>query len=314
MKIGMLIIAWILFSWGGVELNLRYKKTNHYKNQVWQIAKFKNVPENIQIAAVGSGPGLYDISFDGAKQKGFNFCMSPQPFEYAYKILKKYQGKIDKGATLIIVVCPLSFANNLQLRQKNFYDLYYYFLKPSEIKNYTLRRKIALTFPLLRHPKKVLKIFRDVPEQEFLTEDNTLNHEEMAESVKNGIQGWLNSSQLKDLKDGSQAENHKEIFKQKGEFLKNILELCESNSWNPVFVMPPMCEGISEQISDSFITKFVTEQLEWVNYLKAPVLNYFRDPEFSQDKYYRECYFMNVTGRKKFSEQLFHDINKIQKT
>ena len=84
MKILILMILLALFIMVFMILNHLYKKTNHYKNCIWQVDKFKDVPDNIEIAAVGSGPGLHDISFEGLNKKGFNFCMAPLSYEYSY--------------------------------------------------------------------------------------------------------------------------------------------------------------------------------------------------------------------------------------
>ena len=62
--------------------NALYKRTNHYKNQTWQAERFQRIPDEIEIAAIGSGPGLYDVDLKNGVEHGFNFCQSPQSWMY----------------------------------------------------------------------------------------------------------------------------------------------------------------------------------------------------------------------------------------
>lgn len=54
-------------------LEKKYMQTDEYKRSLGGAAKLKNVPHNIEICNVGSGPSLYGISYEYTDKNGFNF-------------------------------------------------------------------------------------------------------------------------------------------------------------------------------------------------------------------------------------------------
>lgn len=289
--------------------NHLYKKTNHYQNKTWQQRRFENIPYGIDVAAIGSGPGLYDIDLDNHFDHGFSFCQSPQSFEYGYKILNRYQDRLNPYCIIIIIIiCPLNFAKNKKHFNKNYYYPYYGLLPKEDIKYYSPLRFILRKFPLLKHPKYLFRIFKDVPLVDPLNSMIKMEGEVYRDLIDELLEGWLQQSGLNDLTDKSQAINQEEVFEETRSWLSKIIALCERRNWKPVFLIPPMEEGITELISDEFKEAFVDRQLRIVNQKGYPVLDYFKDSYFSSARFYQYPAFMNCYGRKEFTKKIKKDI------
>ncbi len=291
--------------------NALYKRTNHYKNQTWQEEHFQRIPDGIEVAAIGSGPGLYDVDLNNGVEHGFNFCQSPQSWMYGYRILRAYQKKLKPYCIIIIITCPLNFAEKKSAASAAYHVQYYGSLPPEDIDMYSRWRNFLRKFPLLRHPKWVFRIIRDVPLTDLEHNIKILNRSEAEVSAYQLLKGWLEQSGLHDLRDPSQSEQQRDAMEKRKGWLRQTLDLCEENKWRPVFVIPPMCSEVCDMVSPEFKEEFVLRPIKEVSGEKYPILDYFNEDEFQSNDLYCSAPFMNRYGREKFTKRLLADVRKV---
>lgn len=277
-----------------------YKRTDRYKNSLGGTERLKKVPDGIEICNVGSGLGLYAISYNDCKLKGVNFSTAPQNFEYGFKILRHFSKQIRSGAIIIIIMCPLSFGSNDNYKRKDYSDKFYGVLPHKYIDNYSIIRHLKLAHPFMRIIlKKITGIFnRTNPIKAYEKNDEP-----------NMIRVWKRQFHLKDLKDPSQSINHEKTFIDKINLLNDEIQYCYSKGWMPTLVVPPVPEHIRKHISKEFVNAFVFENIEKVMRKNKELKchSYYDDPRFSEDMFWNDV-FMNEEGRVKFSNILFKEL------
>lgn len=283
-----------------------YKSTKLYKNRMKNINKFTHViPEMLEIINIGSGPGIYDITYKYSKKRGFNFSTSPQNFQYGFRILKKYQNKLLNNCIVIIVVCPLSFGDNLQYYKREYSDQYYYFLAPEDIDNYSRIRALLIKRPLIIDALNIKKRLVNKIKGHFI------KHNIEGNSLLNG---WRKDFNLKDLKNSEQSIKHKESFEKKINVLVNIINYCRNQKWRPLLVIPPVAPNTREYIGNEFMEKFCYENIKKVcdEVGDIQVLDFYNNEIFIE-KMFKDPIFLNEEGQILFSETLFQRIDEIDK-
>ena len=277
-----------------------YKRSAAYRASLGGADALRRVPDGIDICNVGSGPGLYAISYENCPRKGMNFSTAPQNFRYGFRILKRFQKKIRKNAIIVIVMCPLSFGNNLDYFRPDYSDKFYGILRPEEIDGYSFRRAVLLHFPLLR------RAFGASRRRLFpAAAPETHSQEPPIITV------WKREFCLKDLRNPAQAAEHQDAFNEKINLLREEVAFCHERQWRPVLVTPPVSENTRRFISPEFSRAFVFDNLDALrkNYPEVPLLNYYDDSRFDNSMFLNDV-FLNREGQTRFSEILFADIDK----
>ncbi len=280
--------------------------SKRYKSALGGADRLKHVPCDLDICNIGSGPGLYAISYEKCPLNGFNFSTAPQNYENGFKLLKRFQEKINDNAIIIIIImCPLSFGKNGDYDSEGYMDKFYGVLPKNEIKNYSFKRLWIVKHPLmmwcLSFVKKTFvkakrKKEESSPSQLITTEPGV-------------VKGWKKEFNLADLKDPTQVYSHQEAFKEKITILENGINFCLKKTWKPVFVIPPVPEKTRQYISKEFANEFVYKNLEALQRSHPDVrtLDYFCDERFTQDCFSGDI-FANEKGRELFSKILFKDL------
>lgn len=293
------VVALLIILVEGVEAG--YRRTSQYKRTLGGVERFSNIPEGIEICNIGSGPGLYAISYNECEKKGFNFSTAPQNHKYGFRILKKFSGHIKKGATVIIVIMsPLSFGNNNDYDRKDYNDRYYGLLPKEDIDNYSLKRYYIAKHPfLIRILKKVKKI---------VSVNSEYNKPSMND-MPSVVQTWKREFRLNDLSDPIQGEKHRGAYKEKNQILQEGINYCYSMGWKPVLITPPIPQKTRTYIGEDFLKEFVYQNVEILleNNPELQYFNYF--DETLPDEYFINDIFMNEKGKRYFSAELFRDLN-----
>ncbi len=281
-----------------------YRKTNKFYSQHENVINLiKKIPNQLDIVSIGSGPGKHGIIFEDAVANGYNLCTSPQSLKYSFRLLKKFSKKIKRNATIIIIVCPLSFGNNADTKSDNYSDKFYGILSPSQIDGYSLKKALHLHYSFLID---ILKITNKYTKSSKTAQKNT--------STVTVVDVWKSQFDLIDLENPHQAEKHKKAFDEKVEILSNGIDFCIKMNYRPVIVIPPIPYKTRKHFSDAFLKKFLYENIYKINILhkNISVLDYLFDKRFG-DNIFKNDIFLSEIGAKKFSSILFDDIKKIMK-
>lgn len=276
-----------------------YMQTARYISTLGGADKFFDVPYGLEICNVGSGPAHYGIDYKFCKKKGFNFSTAPQNFYYGYKLLQHFSSHINENAIIIIIImCPMSFGCNQDTERKGYSDKFYGILNKSDIIGYSLKRNILLQHPL---------IIRLYSKFKAKLKKKSIKNNNVAPTV---TQVWAKEFNLNDLKDETQATMHIDSFKEKTQLLREEITYCLKHKWNPVFVTPPIPEVTRKEISEEFIRKFSTNNIDaLVSEFGIQYLNYYDDKRFDNTCFLNDI-FVNEKGRSLFSKILFNDIMK----
>lgn len=288
-------------------LNIWYKRTNAYNNLQSSMKKYRNIENGIEFVNIGSGPSYYAFDYRDRHVKGFNFASAPQSVYHDYALLHHYKEKIEKGAIIIIITCPLSFCRNKFHGDRDYRCKYYGVLNAEEVDGGTkLEAFLYKHFPLTLYPKRIIRLIRDTgPVSVYASQVKSLK-----EDAKRMMEGWKKNNEVKDLMDQTQSTLHQEEFNKKIKVYKKMLQLCEDQGWKAYFVIPPVSQPVCEMISKEFKQRFILDNIQEANIYNVPVLDYSFDERMIDDKYYLTCMFLNETGKKRFWEIIVEDLKQ----
>jgi hypothetical protein len=288
-------------------LNFFYTRTNFWRGAPEKSAplKFKNVPDHIELANVGSSHGYWGFDFSEHPYRSFNFALVEQYFQYDYAILRQYVTKFDKNAVLLI---PISYFQIMKIRtdfeaQK---PRYYSFLTKKFMDSWTINEKLhSLLPPLLTAGYNLKFIINDQPpiadmffttiEEQDLIENCIKLHEVFTTDSYYGI------------------ESGEEGFAWNKYWASLILDFCYAHDIQPVLISFPVISILNniytEETPDFFdiFYRFTRELQE--SYPSLPFFVFSHDPRFTDDhSLFFDSIHLNATGTKKFSATVILDL------
>lgn len=295
-------------------LNIWVLKSVWYRNFTHIFEKFKNVPFNLEIANIGSGPSLFDFDWENETVNGFNLAVWPEDFRYDLKILKRYKRNFKEDAIIIVVVCPLSFGENKYLNTPQFLERYINVLPYREIELPYIWYILYKYFPsirFLRHWKKILK--EKKLETYYQELDNIDNEKKRTELAQELYYGWLKSNPLlSDLEDGMQSDRMSDIIQNRQNDLQELIDFCINSMLRPVIVIPPVGQYLKRRISQEFAENFVYIPLKKFKERNIPIFDYYNDDKYEQMDLYSNGLFLQKEARKNFTKQFLKDIKRME--
>jgi len=266
--------------------------------------KFSNIPQNIEIANLGTSHGQYAFVYDDLDKVGFNFAMPAQRLYYDEKILEKYIDNFKEDADLIIPISYISFY--LGYDNENFEEfnkMYYPILKAKDIKNLTLSNYLKYkALPILTAESNIKYAFiKDdtVYEEKIEYRNYTISEEKMELEAKDTA-----TRQLGFIEEG--RKNKEEFAK----ILDNIIKLSIENIINPVITTTPFTKYYNDYFSEEFLEEFtftINEVLE--RYPDVKYLDYSHDERFlDHPEFFFDSSHLNLTGGKYFTKIILSDL------
>lgn len=302
------IIAFIVIITG---LNVLYKQTNHYKDYLSDINKFKKpILENTRIAVIGSNQPKYAFDFQEANINGVNWAVGPEAFEYDYIILKKFASHLAPGTVVVIPVCLFSFFlyrfDNLKTYLK-----YYNLLSKDEFPQYTFTGKAESFFPILFNPKLVRYIFIDIKQPDSLCIDcNPMGtNDELNKDANNWIHGWEKQFNIS-LSNMVLSSKNKNDISQNVSLLASIVDYCKNANLRPVITILPVTDYLLSKLDESFIYNYLLSLIQKANN-NAPILNYLQDERYKSPSLFFNSFFLNKKGRRLFTKGFIEDLKKL---
>ena len=286
-------------------INHRYVNTEKYKSMNGA-AKLLNVPNNIEIANLGTSHGQYAFVYDELDEVGFNFAMPAQRLYYDEKILKKYINNFKEDADLIIPISYISFY--LGYDNENFEEfnkMYYPILKAKDIKNLTLSNYLKYkALPILTAESNIKYAFikdNHVYEEKVEYRNYTISEEKMEIEAKD--------TATRHLEFIEEERKNKEEF---AKILDDIIKLSIENNINPVITTTPFTKYYNHYFSEEFHEEFtstINKVLE--KYPDVQYLDYSHDERFlDHPEFFFDSSHLNLTGGKYFTEIILSDLNK----
>lgn len=146
-------------------LDMMYEQKT--ESPLGEINVFQFIPDDIQIANVGSSHGQCDFNWNPlTKERGistFNFALTSQSYEYDYALINMHQNDFVEGSLLFIPVSYFSF--NREATDPNDIEAisvrYYRLLSPQYNPDYSLYKDlVAIRFPVLSAGEKIFDLLK----------------------------------------------------------------------------------------------------------------------------------------------------------
>lgn len=257
----MLAITFILVM-GLLILEKLFEKTNFYADKYLETDKLKG-DEKVDFVNTGSTFAFYGLDYKLCGVKGLNLALRPQVVEADFRMLKHFEYRYNKGATVFIVISDLAFAKK-EYADAEINDRYYKFLSSGEIKEYNCFRMIrAKYFPVLYSWKNALRFCRDIKrDNEYEIKVNENDTEAVEADAYKRCKAWQEEFGLTNLSDGSQGIRFKDVFSYTTEVVANMISWCTERGYKPVLVNLPVAEKMSNHFSNEFMNAFYYDNIK----------------------------------------------------
>ena len=308
----LLILAII----GIVLLYIVYRLNELVKRTKWftdRIPNIENYPtnewyriheeRNYDIVNIGSSSAKYAFDYSEENIKAFNWAEQPQSLDNGFKILKTFFSILKKDGVVILSLGPFSGLDVNSKWAKDANDKYYYILDPCLIDNYSsvaFRRK----YPLIAYPKQSLKeLIKKILNKNT---QRQISNEFIDDSEK-WMSGWLYEFNIRDIDAPLSEENQKGKSKRIA-LLSDMIGFCIERALKPIIVIPPIHPSLAAKFTDKFRENYIYSYIRAANQKGVPFLNYIDDIRFREDRLYRNSFFLNEAGAKKFTDIVLKDI------
>ncbi|GHT83063.1 hypothetical protein FACS1894137_03270 [Spirochaetia bacterium] len=304
--IGKCLVLFFLVLIALVVLNYLYIRTTYWKESVAvTTGKFKNVPEHIQLANVGSSHGTESFDYTGIPYRAFNFALSSQRHVYNYAVLEQYIEHFDKNAVLLI---PISYFEITRIKS-DFTDQrarYYRFLDKQHIESYSPSEKLVFDlFPVLTAKDTILFIIKDQPppEKQIITMPET----ELIDNCDKAYKSLTTDTP------GIEIEAGEEGFAYNKNWVIKTIELCHAHGIRPVLITTPITSILNtvyaEKSPDFFDTFYrFTREITDI-YPSLPYFDYSHDRRFEDDfSLFGDSHHLNILGAEKFTAIVISDL------
>ena len=284
-------------------VNARYKETNIYKS-INGTDKFYYVPQDIDIANLGTSHAQYAFVYEDLDLVGFNFALPAQRVFYDEKIFEKYIENFKEGSTVIIPISYISFY--LGYDNENFEDfnkMYYPFLSLKDIKKPKLSEYLKYkALPVVTAESNIKYAFikeEKAHEPKSVYKTSTMPIDKMKEESNDTA--------------GRHLEFIEEGRKDKDKFVAivdNIIATAIENNIRPVIITTPFTKYYNEHFSEDFYREFqdtIDGLLE--KYPGIQYLDYSHDPRFeNNEELFFDSSHLNIEGGKLFTKIILEEI------
>jgi hypothetical protein len=296
-------------------INSKYKRTNFYKNQIFDVEKFVRLSSCIQadtkfdVINVGSTQPCFAFDYTGMTITGMNWAVRPQTLEFDLLILRSYHSFLKEGAVVLIPVCPFEF---FAYRCFNLIK-YYGCLSPSLIYDYSHWRKLLyIDYPILTARRNLKRLIKDVmPDTRFEITNNPMDDDQMAKDAKRWVDIWLNQFAFDQMTTILLSQENESNIQKNIILLNEMITFCLEQNYRPVIMTLPASKELTALIPQSFINEYVQGNIKKANTQGVPVLNYWGDTRFMDAKYFLNAFFFNLSGRIKFTRKVIEELSKV---
>ena len=239
-----------------------FERTNYYLKNFGETDKLKGT-DKVDFVNSGSTFAYYGIDYGLAGVKGLNLALCPQSLLSDFKMLKHYEGRYNKGATVFIVISDLAFAKE-GYTETLINGKYYKILNRKEIDCYDLFEAIrAKYFPVLYSWKNFLRFHWDIrPGGEVELEVNENDREAVEADAYQRGNAWMEEFGLKNLRNGRQGDKFCKEFSYTAGVVKDMVLWCLKRGYRPIIVNLPVTAEMEKHFSQEFLNAFYYGQIK----------------------------------------------------
>ena len=302
-------------------LNSMYKRTNAYRNQFVDIGKSRNTASlkdgSLDVVVLGSNAPKF--AFDFTDVTGLaceNWAIGPETFQYDFIILKKFAGKLKRGATVVWPVCPGNFFLD-KYKGKSAFVKYYGLLNREEFPDYSIRQYITeYKYPLIFHPIRIKHLLKDAkPDPRLELNRNPMTDKEIEKDASWWIHGCWDPEFGIDIEHMAPlSEANQKAVEYNINVLKEAIKFCKQSGLHIVFTYLPLTKQLGGYFSADYVETQMTRYVkEAIGDNDIPLSDHMRDERFQSTDYYINSFFMNRTGARKFTKTFVEETIVVRK-
>ena len=315
--LGVLLI--VLF----VIANKLIKKTNWWRNQYLSTEQFvsnsgyrDNIIRNYDIVNLGSNPARFAFFYESVK--GQSWATGSQGQDMDFEILKYYHSYIKEGGIVVIPIMPFTALSPYLKQRQEYWGVEYYskfakILDNAQVQALPNSRKVQryLAYPLLYNRRAFRYVIKDVViDTKYEIADQKLMLMDLEQESSFWIEHWIKEFRLGSLSDVFN-DKWSQYYNEAITLNKKIVDFCLERGLKPVFVCIPMTSHLSSRFPSTFYKYMVTDFVKKCNFHNVPFYDYTYDERFKDDGLYLNSFFLNLRGRKFFTEQFLKDLKLI---
>lgn len=306
-KTAALILILGALVWG---LGWAFRQTTTYQNMEindWTI-DFHDMPEQIEIAVVGSSHGKRSVDFSPYTEKTFNFSLSGQIPVYDVRMLREYGKRMGEGALVVAIVSPTGlYYRDSESAFISKQERYYRVLSPQNIVDCDLGRWCLSRFsPILtENVNQVVNAFLSPPElakksnrhKTFCVEQSVIEQE------------------IRRIK-RDHVEPVFETFPEPDPVMyhayEEMAQLCREREWRLVWVTPPYTQDYLSCLGEDFFLVFEKQMRELAEKCGVPYYNFSHDARFTDDySLFSDIDHLNLYGQRMFTNIVMQELGLI---
>ncbi len=254
----------------------------------------RSAEKSVTLCNLGSSMGALSFAYSDPAHR--NWGVAPQCISYSLRLLKHLAPALAEGAVVILPVAPFDSCL-YEYAEDSANWKYYPLLPPEMITGYTAEKAEAIKDYLAANP---------VPPDPRLTmtENQKKTEAELAADADFWMNVWHRNFGIEDFSAPFPADYLAER-KRSVATLKEIRQFCLRNGFRFVPVQTPVSAYLREKFSAAMLENYVYSYLREADVLHLLIdrLDTMPDPA-----YYVDSFFLNLNGRRIFTEQLLQKI------
>ena len=316
------VISGILFIMGVIAfilLNEKMKTTNTYKNNFIYTPQFASNVDyggdkqlNYEIVNLGSNPARFAFFYDNIL--GQNWSTGTQGLDKDFEILKHFHSYIKEDGIVLLPIVAFSSVSGY-LKPEN--DQLNYVAKFVSILNHNQANAIPrgiearrwINYPLFYNWKYIYWLFNDSEKDNRLAiPEQIMQPVELIMDAARWMECWKKEFNITDL-NAPLSKELQEGRKKSIRDLQNLIDFCLERSLKPVLIFPPVSKYLSRLFSENVREKYIYSFIREANVKNIPFLDYLDDERWGDEGLYFNSFFLNLKGRKLFTQQVLKDLN-----
>ncbi|MBD5148296.1 MAG: SGNH/GDSL hydrolase family protein [Oscillibacter sp.] len=291
--------------------SLAYWRTETFQEleRVEDTVRFRDMPEEIDIAVVGTSHGEDAFQYPPEGCSFFNFSLAAQTPQYDAAMLRQFGDRIPEGGLVVLTLSYMSpywtcTEEAFESRQPRYYRI----LSPENMVDGSLSRWVLTrAFPLLTldPPEIVEALFGPPPE-------HSVTREEVG--LRQLPQDTIPSEQERILRDHWTLiePSYPEVNPVMWEAYHEMLDLCARRGWQAVLATPPYPAEYSACFPEGFYEEFRAKAEELAEEYGVPYLDYSHHPDYAAShQLFKNLDHLNFQGAERFDRQFFADVEAL---
>lgn len=315
--IEFLAITCLIVFWG---LNILVKHTNWYRNlfaytsQMCTNLGYRDyLVRNLDIVNVGSNPARFAFHYEGIL--GENWSTGNQGLDMDFEILKYRHSFIKKGGVVLLPLVAFSGVSGYLRNKPQYTGTRYYakFAKTLDPMQASLIPEVnnankMVRFPLLIEPKAIRYLILDEqPDNRLLIDNMPLMYPQLLEDARHMMESWLEEFDMKSI-DSPLSEELKTGMDISARIIREMIDFLVERELKPVIILTPMSEPLQSYFTVEVKRKLIYDFVEKINRPDVKFMDYSNDKELQSQDLYFNCLFMNLHGRKLFTQRVLNDL------